>query len=217
MSAAAAVTIIAAVLIVLALAAYLIAISLVLKDITSKLGVVIGAVGTIAAKTEPVEPVVGSINRNLGAAKDLLNGLLVSKVGAQAAADIIASVDPLGAGGNGGGAPAAAPAPAQRIQYGSGGGSEADAAPPAPAPGRAPAGVGHGTTRLRVGGAAPPADEGVGHGVTRLRTSGDGPAAVPPPAPAPSPAAAPPAPPPAAEEPGSPGRITIRRKGFPGS
>jgi hypothetical protein len=211
------VTIIAAVLIVLALAAYLIAISLVLKDITSKLGVVIGAVGTIASKTEPVEPVVGSINRNLGAAKDLLNGLLVAKVGSQAAAEIIASVDPLGAGGNGGGA--AAPAAAPRIQYGSGGHAPEPEPEPEPAtlPGRAPAAVGHGATRLRTAGAAP-ADEGlVGHGATRLRTADGPPAAAPVAAAAPTPAAAPPAAIPEPEEPAIPGRITIRRKGFPGS
>lgn len=162
MTPAAIVTIVAAVLVVLTLAVFLIAIARVLVAIDTGLGTVIGAVGEIATRTEPVEYVVDSLNSNLGKASDLLTGLLVSKVGADGATALVASVDPLGqltaepgpnrmryerassygAGETPEAAPASPPPPApagDRIQYErahSYGAGEA-----APAPGSAPPAV----------------------------------------------------------------------------
>jgi hypothetical protein len=99
MSAAAAVSIFAAVVVVLVLAGFLLAIARVLAGVSKQLDVVIGAVGEIAARTAPVTGVVDSINNNLSASADLLTGLLVSKVGAEGAANLIASVDPLATNG----------------------------------------------------------------------------------------------------------------------
>lgn len=112
MTTAAVVTIIAVVLVVLVLAAFLLTIARVLAGVDKTLGAVITAVGTIATKTEPVEDVVDSLNRNLDTASGALTSLLESKVGAEGAATLVRSVDPLGAG--------AAPAPEpsrERIRY----------------------------------------------------------------------------------------------------
>ena len=95
MDAAAVVTIAIATVVVLVLAAYLIAVIRVLVDTSGKLTTVIAAVGAIVQKTEPVEPVVRSINGSLTKAQDVLMSLLESKAGDQGAADLIASVDPL--------------------------------------------------------------------------------------------------------------------------
>ncbi len=97
MPAAAIATIILAVVVVLVLAIALLAIARVLVDVNKQLGAVIGAVGEITARTEPVNDVVGSIDTDLGTARDVLTSLLESKVGADGAAELIASVDPLAA------------------------------------------------------------------------------------------------------------------------
>jgi len=156
MPAAAVVTILAAVIIIVVLAVFLLAIARVLADVNRQLGTVIGAVGEIAARTKPVEGVVVSINRNLAAAASTLTGLLDSKVGAQGAAELVASVDPLAANG---GAPAAS----------SGGGainlkSEAAPArarllPPTPESERATPRSGGGAINLKYEAAPAPAPE----------------------------------------------------------
>ncbi len=96
MPTAAIVTIIIAVVVVLVLAAFLLTIARVLVDVHKKLEAgVIAAVGTIVEKTAPVNGVVQSIDGNLGSARDTLSSLLESKVGADGAARLVASVDPL--------------------------------------------------------------------------------------------------------------------------
>jgi hypothetical protein len=80
-SGAAVVMIIAVVLIVLALVYYLVSVILQLQKITKGLDEVIGSVGEIIEKSAPVEDVVKTINQNLDAGVDLLEGLLVKKAG----------------------------------------------------------------------------------------------------------------------------------------
>ena len=92
---AAVVTIIVAAVIILVLAVFLLTIARVLVGVRKSLEGVIVAVGTIRAKTEPVNGVVESINTNLGGARDTLTSLLERKVGADGAAELVASVDPL--------------------------------------------------------------------------------------------------------------------------
>ena len=124
MEAAAAVTILGVAIAVIAIAVYLLAVIRVLRDIHAKLNIIISAVVRIITQTEPVAPVVGSINANLSKARNLLEGLLVSKLGAQGAAELVASVSPNG--------PSAAPARVAPAQA-------APAPAPAPAPAAAPA------------------------------------------------------------------------------
>jgi len=80
-SAQAIVTIIVSALIVLALVYYLVSTILALREITKGLDAVIGNVTEILAKTEPVNGIVTSINGNLDAGVDALEGLLVKKAG----------------------------------------------------------------------------------------------------------------------------------------
>ncbi|MDQ3631686.1 MAG: hypothetical protein M3417_10550 [Actinomycetota bacterium] len=94
---AAEVTILLAVLIVLTLVGFLIAIARVLVGVQKALETVIAAVGTIVTRTEPVAYVVESLNGNLDKASGGLTSLLESKVGAAGAAELVASVDPLAA------------------------------------------------------------------------------------------------------------------------
>ena len=75
------VTILAVVLIVLALVYYLVSVILQLRKITSGLDVVIAHVGEIVQKSAPVNDVVADINGQLDAGVDLLEGLLVKKAG----------------------------------------------------------------------------------------------------------------------------------------
>jgi len=89
------VTIAAAALIVLALVYYLVSTIFELRKITAGLDDVIGEVGQILEKTAPVNDVVRSINGNLDAGVELLEGLLVKKVGM---VDAIGLVDGLYAG-----------------------------------------------------------------------------------------------------------------------
>ena len=76
-----AVTILAVVLIVLALVFYLVSVILQLQKIANGLDEVIVHVGEIVQKSAPVNDVVTSINAQLDAGVDLLEGLLVKKAG----------------------------------------------------------------------------------------------------------------------------------------
>jgi hypothetical protein len=81
MPAAGVVMIIAVVLIVAAVVVFLLATILALRKITAGLDEAITGVGGIIEKTAPLEEVVGSINQQLDAGVDLLEGLLVKKAG----------------------------------------------------------------------------------------------------------------------------------------
>ena len=92
MPAAGVVMIIGVLLIVVALVYYLVATIVALQKITKGLDDAIGGVGEIIQKTEPVNGVVETINANLDAGVDLLEGLLVKKAGM---ADAVGLVDGL--------------------------------------------------------------------------------------------------------------------------
>ena len=94
MSAAGIVTIIGALLIVLALVYYLVSTILELRKITTGLDQVIGNVVEILQKTEPVNGIVTSINQNLDAGVDALEGLLVKKAGIQDAVGLVDGLYP---------------------------------------------------------------------------------------------------------------------------
>jgi hypothetical protein len=81
MPAAGVVTIVAVVLIVLALVYYLVATIVALRKIADGLDATIASVGEIVDKTAPVNGVVTTINNDLDAAVDALEGLLVKKAG----------------------------------------------------------------------------------------------------------------------------------------
>ena len=81
MNAAAVVTIVAVGLIVLALVYYLVSVIVDLRKITSALDDAIAGVGGIVEKSAPVNDVVTTINEQLDAGVDLLEGLLVKKAG----------------------------------------------------------------------------------------------------------------------------------------
>ena len=80
-AAAGAVTIVAVLLIVVALVFYLVSVIMQLRKITTGLDEVIASVGEIVAKSAPVNDVVTTINGQLDAGVDLLEGLLVKKAG----------------------------------------------------------------------------------------------------------------------------------------
>jgi hypothetical protein len=84
-----AITIVAAVLVVLALVYYLVATILELRKITAGLDEVIVSVGEIVQKSAPVNDVVTAINANLDAGVDLLEGLLVQKAGMEDAVGLV--------------------------------------------------------------------------------------------------------------------------------
>ena len=94
MSAAGIVTIIGFALIVLALVYYLVSTILELRRITSGLDEVIGSVGEILEKTAPVNGIVTSINANLDAGVDALEGLLVKKAGLEDAVGLVDGLYP---------------------------------------------------------------------------------------------------------------------------
>ena len=96
MDAAALITIIAVVLIVLALVFYLVSVIGELRKITAGLDVVIGAVGEILTKTEPVEGVVKAINSDLSAGSEMLEGLLAKKAGPEDGPGLVESLFPGG-------------------------------------------------------------------------------------------------------------------------
>jgi hypothetical protein len=93
--AAGAVTIVAVLLIVVALVFYLVSTILELRKITAGLDEVIAGVSEIVQKSAPVNDVVTTINENLDAGVDLLEGLLVKKAGMN---DAVGLVDGLYAG-----------------------------------------------------------------------------------------------------------------------
>ena len=94
MPAAGVVLLIAVVLIVLALVVYLVSTILALRSITNGLDEVIGSVGEIVAKSEPVNGVVNAINEQLDAGVDLLEGLLVKKTGMHDALGLVDGLYP---------------------------------------------------------------------------------------------------------------------------
>src|SRR5436190_18602494 len=81
MPAAGVVMLIAVLLIVLALVYFLVSTILALREITSGLDDVIRGVSEIIAKSAPVNEVVNTINADLDAGVELLEGLLVKKAG----------------------------------------------------------------------------------------------------------------------------------------
>ena len=84
-----AVAIVAAVLIVLALVYFLVMTIVQLRKITSGLDTVIGSVTEIVQKSAPVNDVVNTINGQLDAGVELLEGLLVKKAGIEDAVGLV--------------------------------------------------------------------------------------------------------------------------------
>ena len=83
------VTILAVVLIVLALVYYLVSVIVELRRITTGLDEVIASVGEILEKSAPVNEIVTGINAQLDAGVDLLEGLLVKKAGLRDAVGLV--------------------------------------------------------------------------------------------------------------------------------
>ena len=94
------VSILAVLLIVLALVYYLVSVIVQLRRITSGIEEVIASVGEIVEKSEPVNDVVTTINAQLDAGVDLLEGLLVKKAGLRDAVGLVEGLYP-GAGAAG--------------------------------------------------------------------------------------------------------------------
>ena len=94
MSAVGAVFLVAVLLIVLALVYFLVSTILALRKITSGLDTVIAGVGEIVEKSAPVNDVVSSINGQLDAGVDLLEGLLVKKAGLTDAMGLVEGLYP---------------------------------------------------------------------------------------------------------------------------
>src|SRR3954451_22353500 len=86
--------ILAVLLIVLALVYYLVSTILQLRKITAGLDEVIGSVGEIVQKSAPVNGVVTTINEQLDAGVDLLEGLLVKKAGMSDAVGLVDGLYP---------------------------------------------------------------------------------------------------------------------------
>jgi hypothetical protein len=98
MPAAGVVMIVVVVLIVAVLVVYLVSTILALRKIAQGLDEAIAGVGEIIEKTAPVGEVVRTINRNLDAGVDLLEGLLVKKAGLEDAVGLIDGLYPEAAG-----------------------------------------------------------------------------------------------------------------------
>jgi len=94
MSAVGAVFLLAVLLIVLALVYFLVSTIVALRRITAGLDDVIAGVGEILEKTAPVNDVVASINGQLDAGVDLLEGLLVKKAGMTDAMGLVEGLYP---------------------------------------------------------------------------------------------------------------------------
>ena len=92
MPAAGVVMIVAVALIVLALVYYLLSTIVALRKIRAGLDDVIGHVGEILEKSAPVNGIVTSINEQLDAGVDLLEGLLVKKAGLTEAVALVESL-----------------------------------------------------------------------------------------------------------------------------
>lgn len=88
------VLILAVLVIVLALVYYLVSTILALRQITSGLDEVIGSVTEIIEKSAPVNDIVTSINANLDAGVDLLEGMLVKKAGMRDAVGLVDGLYP---------------------------------------------------------------------------------------------------------------------------
>jgi hypothetical protein len=93
-AAAGVVTIVAVLLIVVALVFYLVSTILQLRRITAGLDEVVAAVGGIVEKSAPVNGVVTAINEQLDAGVDLLEGLLVQKAGLRDALGLVDGLYP---------------------------------------------------------------------------------------------------------------------------
>jgi hypothetical protein len=91
---AAGVMILAVLLIVLALVYYLVSVIVALWKITKGLDEVIVGVGEIIAKSAPVNDIVTTINANLDAGVDALEGLLVKKAGMDDAVGLVDGMYP---------------------------------------------------------------------------------------------------------------------------
>ena len=94
MEAAGVITILAVVLIVLALVYYLVSVIVALRRITAGLDKAIASVGEIVEKSAPVNDVVTTINQQLDAGVDLLEGLLVKKAGLTDAVGLVDGLYP---------------------------------------------------------------------------------------------------------------------------
>jgi len=94
MPAAGVVMIVAVVLIVAAIVFYLVSTILALRKITNGLDDAINGVVGIIEKTGPVNEVVTTINQNLDAGVDLLEGLLVKKAGMEDAMGLVEGLYP---------------------------------------------------------------------------------------------------------------------------
>jgi hypothetical protein len=94
MPAAGVVLAIVVVAIVIVLVYYLVSTIVALRQITAGLDEAIGAVGELIEKTQPVAPVVETINANLDVAVDALEGLLVKKAGLSDAVGLIDGLYP---------------------------------------------------------------------------------------------------------------------------
>ncbi len=94
MSAVGAVYLVAVLLIVLALVYYLVSTIVALRAITAGLDTVIAEVSEIVAKSAPVNDVVTSINGQLDAGVELLEGLLVKKAGMTDAMGLVEGLYP---------------------------------------------------------------------------------------------------------------------------
>ena len=94
MPAAGVVTIVAVLLIVLALVYFLVSTIVELWRVAAGLDDVIAGVGEIVQKTAPVNDVVSAINEQLDAGVDLLEGLLVKKAGIRDAMGLIEGAYP---------------------------------------------------------------------------------------------------------------------------
>src|SRR6185437_12601258 len=94
MPAAGVVMIVAVVLIVAALVFYLVSTIVALQKITRSLDEAISGVTGIIEKSAPVNEVVTTINQNLDAGVDLLEGLLVKKAGMEDAVGLVDGLYP---------------------------------------------------------------------------------------------------------------------------
>jgi len=94
MSAVGAVFLLAVLLIVLALVFFLVSTIMALRKITGGLDTVIAGVGEIVEKSAPVNGVVNSINQQLDAGVELLEGLLVKKAGMADAVGLVEGLYP---------------------------------------------------------------------------------------------------------------------------
>jgi hypothetical protein len=94
MNAAGAVMIVAVALIVLALVYYLVAVIVQLRKVTKGLDATIASVGEIVEKSAPVNDIVTSINAQLDAGVELLEGMLVKKAGLADAVGLVEGLYP---------------------------------------------------------------------------------------------------------------------------